>query len=831
MTASAPTVSQPEEPEDTTPGPLRRAAAAAVRPARAAWSWCASGPVSLTLAVILVVARVIELLVRGTDAVARGSVLAAPLEGTDRPWALLTAWAGAGVLGPLIGAVLLLTGGVLLERFMGPRRLALAALVGHVIGVGAVVLLHPVLSSIWPSWGQGMGEHAMSGVALLLVGSLGASSELMGHTWRWRTRVLLLGLLALVAAVTGTASEVARLGSALAGTALGAVAWRSAQPSPALGRTARSSRSVLAVLVTGWALTIGLSVISRAATGPLSGARIGLAGGEGALAGFGAVLLALMPVLLQLVLAEGLRRGRRVAAIGTIALQVLLAITSVLSVATGQVDHDAVVIPTSGPWLVSSHLALPLVLNLLVVLLVAWSWRDLGQRTSRAVLRRALGVWAATAALGAVVAVVLGLTDAEGFAPEANAWDLFWDYATRLLPSSAEPFLAPQLIARSVLAHVAVQGVPAIVWLVGAGATLVAVLAPTAAGGATRDDLKELVRTTGAGSLGWMLTWPGNEARLSADGRTGFAYRTGSGVALTLSDPACTAEDVEAAVDDFTGFCHETGLIPALYSVHEPVMRAARARGWTVLQVAEEAVIDLPDLAFKGKAFQDVRTALNHASREGITAVWTTWRDAPEGRRDQIRAISQAWAGEKALPEMGFTLGGLAEIDDDETRLLLAVDEEGTVHAVTSWMPVYEDGQVVGLTLDVMRKRDGGWRPSIEYLIARAAQDAQADGLRFLSLSGAPLSHSPVPEGVDDAGASRFDPLLDLLAGLLEPAYGFGSLHSFKRKFKPRSVPMYLAVPDVVDLPTVGLAIARAYVPDITPAQAARFAQVLVSRD
>ncbi|WP_315502329.1 DUF2156 domain-containing protein [Actinomyces radicidentis] len=830
MAASTPTVSQPEEPEDTAPGPLRRAAAAAVRPARAAWSWCATGPVSLSLAALLVLARVIELLARGSRAVAGGSVLAAPLEGTERPWALLTAWMGTGVLGPLIGAVALLTAGVLLERYESSRRFALAALVGHVIGVGGVVLLHPALTAIWPTWGQGMEERAVSGVALLLAGALGGASELMGRRWRWRSRLLLLGLLALVAAVTGTASEVARLLSALAGTLLGAVAWRSARPSTA-GATARSSRSVLAVLVTGWSLTMGLSVISKAASGPLSGARIGLAGGEDALSGIGSVVLALMPVLLQLALAEGLRRGRRTAAIGTIALQVLLAVTSVLSVATGQVGHEAVVIPSSGPWLVSSHLALPLVLNLLVVLLVAWTWRELDQRTSRGVLRRALGVWAATAAVCAGAAVVIGLADADGFSPEGNAWDLFWDYVTRLLPSSAEPFLAPQLIARSVLAHVAVQGMPAIAWLVGAGATLVAMLAPTAEGGATRDDLKDLVRSTGAGSLGWMLTWPGNEARLSADGRTGFAYRTGSGVALTLSDPACAAADVEGAVDDFTAFCRETGLIPALYSVHEPAMRVARARGWTVLQVAEEAVVDLPDLAFKGKAFQDVRTALNHASREGITAVWTSWREAPEGRRDQIRAISRGWAGEKALPEMGFTLGGLAEIDDDETRLLLAVDEEGTVHAVTSWMPVYEEGELVGLTLDVMRKRDGGWRPSIEYLIARAAQDAQAEGLRFLSLSGAPLAHSPAPEGVDDAGASRFDPLLDLLAGLLEPAYGFGSLHSFKRKFKPRSVPMYLAVPDVVDLPTVGLAIARAYVPDITPAQAARFAQVLVSRD
>ena len=86
-------------------------------------------------------------------------------------------------------------------------------------------------------------------------------------------------------------------------------------------------------------------------------------------------------------------------------------------------------------------------------------------------------------------------------------------------------------------------------------------------------------------------------------------------------------------------------------------------------------------------------------------------------------------------------------------------------------------------------------------------------------------------DGTDDVGASRFDPLLDLLASLLEPAYGFRSLHAFKRKFQPRKVPMYLAVPDVVDLAAVGVAIGRAYVPDLTPAQTARFAQVLVTHD
>ena len=230
------------------------------------------------------------------------------------------------------------------------------------------------------------------------------------------------------------------------------------------------------------------------------------------------------------------------------------------------------------------------------------------------------------------------------------------------------------------------------------------------------------------------------------------------------------------------------------------------------MQVAEESLLDLPGLAFKGKAYQDVRTAMNHASREGVEARWTTWDECPQGWKDQITVISQAWSSDKALPEMGFTLGGVRELAVPETRILVAIDADSTIHAVTSWLPVYRGGKIIGLTLDVMRRRTTGWRPAIEFLIGKAALSDQEEGLEFLSLSGAPLRRS-----ADDT--SVFGPLTDALAAIMEPLYGFTSLHAFKRKFKPRTQPLYLAVPDPASLATVGLAISHAYVPHVSPTQ------------
>jgi lysylphosphatidylglycerol synthetase-like protein (DUF2156 family) len=52
--------------------------------------------------------------------------------------------------------------------------------------------------------------------------------------------------------------------------------------------------------------------------------------------------------------------------------------------------------------------------------------------------------------------------------------------------------------------------------------------------------------------------------------------------------------------------------------------------------------------------------------------------------------------------------------------------------------------------------------------------------------------------------------LLDFLGRVLEPVYGFQSLLAFKRKFQPEYHRLFMAYPDPVALPAIGLALARA---------------------
>jgi lysylphosphatidylglycerol synthetase-like protein (DUF2156 family) len=102
----------------------------------------------------------------------------------------------------------------------------------------------------------------------------------------------------------------------------------------------------------------------------------------------------------------------------------------------------------------------------------------------------------------------------------------------------------------------------------------------------------------------------------------------------------------------------------------------------------------------------------------------------------------------------------------------------------------------------------------MEFVIAQCVLRAREDGIRFVSLSGAPLARS-AEEG--DPLASR---VLAILGRALEPSYGFGSLLRFKKKFRPELRPLYLAYPDPLALPAVGVAVARAYAPGLSTAQA-----------
>ncbi|OAN40472.1 bifunctional lysylphosphatidylglycerol flippase/synthetase MprF [Microbacterium sp. H83] len=321
-------------------------------------------------------------------------------------------------------------------------------------------------------------------------------------------------------------------------------------------------------------------------------------------------------------------------------------------------------------------------------------------------------------------------------------------------------------------------------------------------------DVKAALREHGGGTLSWMTTWEGNSYARTAGGIV--AYQRRAGVALALADPIGPADARGTAVSEFIRTAEQAGLVPCFFSADEATRDAVPAT-WRSLVVADDTIVDLPGLQFTGKQWASVRTSLNRAGREEMTFRMTTLKAESWGVQQQLRAISEAWVGDKDLPEMRFTLGTLEEAEDPEVRLALALAPNGDVDGFLSWLPVYGGGgEVHGWTLDLMRRRDGGFAPVMEFLIGSSAKLFSDEGARIMSLSGAPLAHDYPPD------AGMIAALSDRLADALEPVYGFGSLHRFKQKFHPRYETMYLLFRDESDLAVIGPALTRAFLPDAT---------------
>lgn len=454
------------------------------------------------------------------------------------------------------------------------------------------------------------------------------------------------------------------------------------------------------------------------------------------------------------------------------------------------------------------------------------------------------GVGAIVLVLLACAAVYLmyGIAQPDEFSPRATASSLLAELPGRFLPIGFLSHMKLSFVPRTPMASIVYQGVGLVFWIV----VLVVVIrwmSDVSESNERAQARAERLVETGGESMSFMTTWEGNSYWLSPTGKSAVAYRVLNGIALTCTGPFGEPSEWMDDLTGFTQYCVERSLSPVFYSVHREQRDALLEVGWSSIEVGSEMVVDPRGWKTTGKKWQDVRTAINKAKRDGVTDVQSTFLEASLDVREQIEDISEEWAQLKALPEMKFTLGGVEELRDPRVRLLYAIDADGRVLGVTSWLPTWRDGRIVGWTLDFMRHRTDSPNGIMEFLIARMAERLRDEGLadpehavEFMSLSAAPLAgmnperdnarEGGVPAG---EGTQVLQHALQIVADWMEPAYGFHSLFNFKRKFQPTEAPVYVCYPDPAALPQIGLAVVRAYVPSVTPAEVAGMLSTLRS--
>jgi phosphatidylglycerol lysyltransferase len=711
----------------------------------------------------------------------------------------------------------------------------------------------------------------------LVIGALMAESAYESFLWRRRIILLVYTIIGTMLLFSGNPGDYCTLGAAITGHVLGLIMHGPARDHTSwLRGTDYETRRLFAFAQLVFAFGPVLALTSTSRQGPLTNlglfvsslwsnpdllracsknsrvASCVLLSGQHSAALIGLWLHILLPMAALIIVAWGLYHGRKLAARVSIVLNGASAVFSVMY----YVIFPFVITPKS-PDMARNYSYMPafVATALPPLLMVIFLLRNMEHFTVPTGRNRAIsGLLAIVGTLLATVSgyVIFALTFPADFKPRPTFKLLLLDLIRRLLPAGFGGRKPVLITAKTLPATIVSEGFAIVFWVVLIITFILWFRDRVAVDERDRMRAEKLV-TLGGQSMSFMTTWDGNHYWFSQSGRCGVAYRVLHGIALTVTGPFGDPAEYRQALSDFTAFCETNGWTPSFYAIHDVEREELEAMGWSSIQVGTEMIIDPNQWQTRGKKWQDIRTAINKAKRDGITDVLTTYEEAGFDIQQQIVEISEQWAQMKALPEMKFTLGGIEELEDPRVALLYAVDEEGTVLGVTSWLPTYREGRVIGWTLDFMRHRTDSPNGIMELLIARMAErlrdQGQADpdnAIEFMSLSAAPLAgmgegrqtpqtqqeqnnapavqdsslqYGKTPSSSQTSGTEMIEHVLQIAADVLEPAYAFKSLFFFKKKFQPSPSPIYICYPDAAKLAQIGFAVVNAYVPGLKPAQ------------
>ena len=718
------------------------------------------------------------------------------------------------------------------ERLMGSPRTVVVFAAVAIIGIGAGTLIQGlgiVLDSIAAE--QTRFQRTMDPI-IPVVGTMMAATAYLRHVISRRIRVVGFAALLVFVLYSGQPSDLYRLLAAIGGLLIGFLLVKKAPKSPVNWSSIADIRTLLGSVVAITAIGPVISAMAPSHVGLLEplGALVRDATSQPSPAGAcdvivasncaattagadsaAALLVTLLPLLLQLIAAFGILRGQRLGlwlAIGiNTALGVLAAVYYGTSPAIASLGAPSTQAGAYEDVLLSIVVAVGVPMTIAGV--SACCLRFFRTDSSRHGVRRfVISVVAVFTVLCGIYLLSAAASPGSGVRP--TFLDLLAGLPERFVPGG---FLAFEQIAftpETGFNRFLSDWLGAAFWFAVVVMAVVGLARPHSETAvlAPRSVKQFLRQGLGAGPLSWMVTWEGHQYWYSADGRSLIGYRVVNGIAIVTGQPVCELEETKKVIEQFVTFCTNRGWTPVFYGVSETFVPLFAEMFWSSMKIAEETILNPSTWSITGKKMQNVRTAITKAKRLGLHCEWTTYCELSLRMKSQVNEISEQWVIDRKLPEMGFTLGGVRELIDPEVALMIATGPDGRIEGITSWLPTFRDGIVVGWTLDFMRRRPDSTNGVMDVIIAETMIHAQNHGIETISLSAAPLAESSTAATVFTGTA--------LLSRVLEPVYGFQSLHQYKKKFQPELRSMYLMYADPFTLPAIGIGLAKAYVPNLS---------------
>ncbi|MBF2076221.1 MAG: bifunctional lysylphosphatidylglycerol flippase/synthetase MprF [Synechococcales cyanobacterium C42_A2020_086] len=316
-----------------------------------------------------------------------------------------------------------------------------------------------------------------------------------------------------------------------------------------------------------------------------------------------------------------------------------------------------------------------------------------------------------------------------------------------------------------------------------------------------RQKARLIVEQYGRSSLARFALLDDKVYYFSPSGRSVIAYVQKGRGAIALGDPIGPSDDRREAIIGFQQFCVRNDWLPAFYQTLPDDLALYKAAGFQVLQIGEEAIVDLHTFTLEGKAGKNLRTAVNKLTKAGHKVEFYLPPIAT-GLLKELRTVSDEWLQTMHGAEKKFSLGWFDEDYLRDCEVAVVRSSTGQIQAFANIVPEYQCNDA---TIDLMRHRAEIERGTMDFLFISLFQHFKERGYDGFNLGLSALS------GVGEMNRSaRLEKGIHYLYEHLNRFYNFKGLHEYKDKFHPRWEPRYFVFPSLSALPDVVIALIRA---------------------
>jgi lysylphosphatidylglycerol synthetase-like protein (DUF2156 family) len=260
----------------------------------------------------------------------------------------------------------------------------------------------------------------------------------------------------------------------------------------------------------------------------------------------------------------------------------------------------------------------------------------------------------------------------------------------------------------------------------------------------------------------------------SPDGHSAIAYRVRLGVAVASGDPVGPEESQQAAAETYLTTALANGWRVGVLGAGEQWSHWWRDHGLRAVPIGRDVVIDLENFSLTGRAFRNLRQAVQRTRNSGVTTEIYDETELPPQLRATLRAMV---ASSKRNPHRGFSmiLDGLLEEQHPGTLIAVAFDSS---HKVVGFHRFVTADRGREISQDLPWRVPGAPNGVDERIAFDMIEWARAHKARRVSLCFA--AFPDLFEAKPDGGLDRMG---YWAAHQLDPLIRLESLYRYLRKF------------------------------------------------